>query len=59
MTLKELPAPIAKLLAAAGSPADGKIPLAMVDQVFAKMNLSIKQRLAFKAELRHYGVISA
>jgi hypothetical protein len=53
-----LPAPLERLLAAAGVAPGGKIPIAKIDAAFAKMDLSIKQRLKLKAELKHLGMIA-
>jgi hypothetical protein len=54
---KPSPQKVAAILAAAGIPPGGKIPLALLDKVFAAQGLDIRSRLAAKAELAHLGVI--
>jgi hypothetical protein len=56
--IKPWPNSIVQLLAAAGLTPGDQIPMEKLDATFAKLGLTIKQRLEAKASLRHYKVIA-
>jgi hypothetical protein len=56
-TRQPLPAKIELMLANAGVPPGGKLPLARIDAIFATQNYPIAKRLALKAELFQLGLI--
>ena len=55
---KPLPQKVEQMLAAAGIPPNGKIPMETLNKVFAAQNLDINSRLIAKAELARLGVIA-
>jgi hypothetical protein len=55
---RPLPAPLAKLLAAAGVLPGGQIPLRALDDALAKLDVPVRKRLELKAELYNYRVIA-